>query len=65
MQSHTQQGEKTFTEEQLISFGYYLLSKQREETLVHIENKDKVTHADVQNWKYLESKKDGNTVKST
>lgn len=35
----------------LVSFGNYLLSKEREERISEI-NKRNVTHADFENWKY-------------
>jgi len=44
---------KQKTEEQLVSFGNYLLSKERNELVSEI-NKDKVTHADLENWKHKE-----------
>lgn len=41
---------KTYTTLELVDFGNYLLSKEREETLIHETNKRAVTHADLENW---------------
>lgn len=34
----------------LVSFGNYLLSQERKDSLVHKVNKNCVTHADIENW---------------
>lgn len=39
-----------YSEDDLTSFGSYLLSKERKERTSDV-NQDKVTHADVLNWK--------------
>jgi len=39
-----------YTEEDLTSFGNYLLSETRKDITSEV-NRDKVTHADVANWK--------------
>lgn len=44
------QEEKKYTKEDLISFGNYLLSKERDKTILDENNKDKVTDADIKNW---------------
>ncbi len=35
----------------LVSFGNYLLSEKRKKTIINEVNLDKVTHADLENWK--------------
>ncbi len=42
---------KIFTKQDLVSFGNYLLSQQREKTIVHKEVKRMVGHHDIENWK--------------
>lgn len=49
--------ERLYTEKELVSFGNYLLSKEREETIIHDRVKDKVTDADIANWKEKEDNK--------
>jgi len=39
-----------YNKKDLVSFGNYLLSKERNESVDEL-NKDGVTHADVENWK--------------
>lgn len=48
--------DNTFTEEQLTSFGNYLLSPKRAES-VSENNRGSVVGADVQNWKHLNQNK--------
>lgn len=43
--------ERLFTEKELVDFGNYLLSKEREQTIINDQVKDKVTDADLANWK--------------
>ena len=38
-------------EPELVSFGNYLLSKERNENLINETNANCVTHADLENWK--------------
>lgn len=47
--------EKKYTEEDIVSFGNYLL-KDRLESNNLVTNKD-VTHADLENWKELQKEK--------
>jgi hypothetical protein len=42
-----------YEEKDLVSFGNYLLSKERQDTIINEENLDKVTDADLSNWKEL------------
>jgi len=42
-------------EKEKVEFGNYLLSKQREELTSEL-NQDKVTHGDIENFKYLKEK---------
>lgn len=44
---------KKYTEKDLVSFGSYLLSKEREKTIVHKEMINQVGHQDIENWKHL------------
>lgn len=39
-----------YLEEKLVSFGNYILSKERDETIEHDHLKNKVTDADIKNW---------------
>lgn len=40
-----------YTEKDLVQWGNYLLSKERKKKIVHKDNLDKVTDADLANWK--------------
>lgn len=40
-----------FTKSELVSFGNYLLSEERENGLVHKFNKRSVNDADLENWR--------------
>jgi hypothetical protein len=42
-----------YREKDLVSFGNYLLSQKRKDTIINEENLDKVTDADLSNWKEL------------
>lgn len=48
---------ENFTEKDLVSFGNFLLSKERQES-VSIENQNAVTDADLANWKEKRTKAD-------
>jgi len=45
-----------FNKKDLVSFGNYLLSKERKERTSK-ENQENVTHADIENWKSKEKSK--------
>ena len=47
------ENESVYREKDLVSFGNYLLSKERQNTIINEENLDKVTDADLSNWKEL------------
>lgn len=40
-----------FEDKDLVSFGNYLMSDERDKTVKHETNKQAVTHADLENWK--------------
>lgn len=42
--------EKIYTEKDLIDFGNYLLSGERDESIIHSQVKDKVNDVDIRNW---------------
>ena len=44
--------DRIYLEDEVVSFGNYLLSKERSEN-TSIENQNIVTHADLENWKTL------------
>ncbi len=44
--------DRIYLEDEVVSFGNYLLSKERSEN-TSIENQNMVTHADLENWKTL------------
>lgn len=46
-----------FTKSELVSFGNYLLSEERENGLVHKFNKRSVSHADLENWRVANGSK--------
>ena len=46
---------KTYTEQELITFGNYLLSNSRKKNIINKENKQLVTDADIANFQYLTS----------
>lgn len=39
-----------FNRKDLVKFGNYLLSKEREETIISEQCKDQVHHSDIENW---------------
>lgn len=39
-----------FNRKDLVKFGNYLLSKEREETIISEQCKDHVHHSDIENW---------------
>lgn len=39
-------------EKDLVSFGNYLLSKERQERIVSEQNRDQVHQEDIENWKH-------------
>lgn len=43
---------KIMDEKDLVSFGNYLLSKERDETIVSEQNRGKVHQEDIENWKH-------------
>lgn len=48
---------ENFTEKDLVSFGNFLLSKERQES-VSAENQNAVTDADLANWKEAQKSED-------
>ena len=48
-----------YSKKDLVAFGNYLLSKQRAKTVINETSKNKVTHADLENFKEIcKSQKD-------
>ncbi len=45
----------TYTREDLISFGHYLLSPERDKTIRHSEVRHLVGHHDIENWKHIKN----------